>query len=111
MFLKDETYNPAQKNIKMAFAKQPAGPWSDPTQPITKTTDYWAEGPTSIQIGSYWYLYFDKYRKHRYGCLRTKDFETWEDVSGQLEYPNGMRHGTAFEAPKPVIQKLKELKP
>lgn len=104
MFLKDETRTPPQKNIKMAYASKPTGPWSPASKPITG--DYWAEGPTACHIGEYWYLYFDKYTQRQYGALRSKDLKTWEDVSNQLIYPKGLRHGTVVPIPKTVLENL-----
>ena len=49
MVLKDETERPPQKNLRLAFADRPDGPWSAPTAPITG--DYWAEGPTLLRVG------------------------------------------------------------
>ena len=46
------------------------------------TGKYWAEGPTPLLIGNDVYVYFDKYRDHKYGAVRSKDqngktFQTW----------------------------------
>jgi beta-xylosidase len=97
MFLKDERERPPQKNIRLAFADRPEGPWSPPTAPITG--DYWAEGPTALRVGGQWIVYFDRYREHRYGALASRDLEHWTDVSARLSLPNGIRHGTAFRVP------------
>jgi L-asparaginase/Glu-tRNA(Gln) amidotransferase subunit D len=48
MFLKDETKKPAQKNLKVAFSDHLTGPYTNASEPITG--NYWAEGPTAIQI-------------------------------------------------------------
>jgi predicted GH43/DUF377 family glycosyl hydrolase len=61
MFIKNETELPkAEKNISVVFADRMQGPYSIPDSPISG--DYWAEGPTAIQIEGKWFLYFDKYR-------------------------------------------------
>ena len=104
MFLKNESLTPEEKNIRVATADNPAGPWSAASPKITG--DYWAEGPSAIQWGDHWYVYFDKYRKHRYGALRTTDFQTWEDVSEQITMPEGIRHGTALRVPRSVLTAL-----
>ena len=54
----------------------------------------------------YWYIYFDMYRDHQFAAVRTKNLVGWEDVSGRLELPVGLRHGTAFPAPQAVIEGL-----
>ncbi|MBN2105590.1 glycoside hydrolase family 43 protein [bacterium] len=104
MFLKDETRCPAQKNIRIANSTDAEGPYGPPSEPVTG--DYWAEGPTVIQIQNRWHLYFDKYRLHQYGLLVSEDLQTWTDKSHMLSCPVGMRHGTVFRATESVLNKL-----
>lgn len=108
MFVKNENPKPAEKNIRITQAQNALGPY--PTQvsaPITG--NYWAEGPTAIEVGEYVYVYFDKYTQHKYGAVRSKDLKTWEDVSDQVKFPDGIRHGTAFKVPISVLESLKKL--
>ncbi len=95
MFLKDETREPVEKNIRIATSSDLYGGYGKPSKPITG--DYWAEGPTAIKIGDYWMVYFDKYRNHVMGAVRSNDLENWEDISEQVSFPSGTRHGTAFK--------------
>ena len=104
MFLKDETENPPQKNIHLAYSERPDGPWTRPTRRITG--DYWAEGPTALRVGNRWLVYFDRYREHRYGALASSDLRAWGDVTAQLEMPDGIRHGTAFRVPAADAERL-----
>jgi len=92
MFLKDETRQPVQKNIKIAYADQLTGPYSQAGNPITR--NYWAEGPTTLKIGNKWLVYFDKYVDHKYGAIESADLKNWTDVSDQISLPKGLRHGT-----------------
>jgi hypothetical protein len=64
---------------------------------------YSYEGPSPLIVGEYIYVYFDKYRNHEYGAIRTKDRTTWEDVSSLVSFPKGIRHGTAFTADRKVL--------
>ncbi|MCM4157225.1 family 43 glycosylhydrolase [Gramella sp. AN32] len=105
MFLKDETRNPAQKNIKIATAHELSGPYSNVTSPITG--NYWAEGPTVAKINDYWYVYFDKYTDKKYGAVRSKDLKNWEDVSAQIKFPLGTRHGSVLPISKNALKKLR----
>lgn len=58
-------------------------------------------------VGDTLYVYFDKYRDHRYGAVRSLDHgETWEDVSDQVSFPRGIRHGTAFVVDASVVEAL-----
>jgi hypothetical protein len=105
MFLKDERERPEpQKNIRIAYAERPEGPWSQATRPITGA--YWAEGPTVLKIGWEWIVYFDRYRDHRYGAIVSTDLANWEDASAELAVPDGMRHGTAFAVPRADAERL-----
>ena len=107
MFVKNETEIPAAaKNIFITRAPSPDGPWSVPSAPISPA-GVWVEGPTAIKIGEWWHVYFDKYRDKKYGVMRSKDFVRWEDLSGQLVLPAGIRHGTVLRVPRAVVENLK----
>lgn len=105
MFLKNENPNPPQKNIRVTVADHASGPYPvKVSEPITGK--YWAEGPTALQVGDYVYVYFDKYTEHKYGAVRSKNMVDWEDVSDQVSFPKGLRHGTAFKVSRNVLRKL-----
>lgn len=108
MFLKDETREPPQKNIKVAYSAHLTGPYSDADEPITG--DYWAEGPTSLKTGERWIVYFDKYTEHRFGAVTSTDLENWEDISDQISMPEGIRHGSIFRVKDRELKKLLRLK-
>lgn len=101
LFLKDETRQPPEKNIRIATSTELTKNYSKPTKPITG--DYWAEGPTPIKIGEFWIVYFDKYTEHKMGAVRSKDLKNWEDISDQVTFPTGTRHGTVFAVKKRAI--------
>lgn len=106
LFLKNENPKPAEKNIRITKAPKAEGPY--PTQvspPITG--NYWAEGPTAAVVGDYVYVYFDKYTEHRYGAVRSTDMEHWEDVSDQVHFPKGIRHGTVIQLTEKEYAALK----
>jgi len=104
MFLKDETREPVQKNIKIAFSDDLIGPYSKASPPITG--NYWAEGPTAFKLADKWVVYFDKYRDHQYGAIQSSDLKTWEDVSAKISLPKGLRHGTIFKIKEKELKKL-----
>ncbi len=105
MFLKDETPEPAQKNIRIATSKYLTKDYSKPGKPITG--NYWAEGPTSIKINNQWIVYFDKYRDHQMGAVASSDLENWTDISDKVSFPEGVRHGTVFKISRTVFDNLK----
>lgn len=104
MFLKNETRNPVEKNLHVAFAKEITGPYSKPGKSITG--DYWAEGPTAIRIGKEWIVYFDKYTLHTYGAVSSTDLVNWKDISDKINFPEGTRHGTVFKISGKEFQNL-----
>lgn len=105
MFVKNENPNPPEKNIRITKSDNAAGPYpTNVSEPITG--DYWAEGPAPLKVGKYIYVYFDKYREHVYGAVRSKDLETWEDVSDSLNMVRGARHGTAFKVDEEVLNNI-----
>jgi hypothetical protein len=105
MFLKDETRQPvAKKNIHFAVGNKATGPYGPPSPSITG--NYWAEGPTAVKIDGKWIVYFDKYRDHRYGAVTSSDLEHWDDISAQLHFPEGARHGTVLSVSRDKISEL-----
>ncbi len=106
MFIKDETLNPGvQKNVRLVRAESPEGPFAPPSPPITPAK-VWAEGPTSIKIGDAWFVYFDRYREHRFGLVCSIDLVHWTDLSDQLTMPKEVRHGTVFAVPSALADAL-----
>lgn len=105
LFLKNETLVPPEKNIRVTTNDKPYDFPIEVSDPITG--DYWAEGPSPLQVGEYVYVYFDKYDEGKYGAVRSKDMENWEDVSDLVTFPKGTRHGTAFKVPVEVVEALK----
>lgn len=95
MFIKDETIEPAEKNIRITRSGQLPEGFGPASPPITG--DYWAEGPTATKIGEDWIVYFDKYMDKKMGAVTSKDLVAWQDISDQVSFPQGMRHGTVFK--------------
>lgn len=105
MYLKDETKVPVQKNLKVATSKKLEGPYTKASEPITG--NYWAEGPTAIQINNEWIVYFDKYTQKKYGAVKQTS-KGWEDISEQVSFPPGTRHGTVIKVSAAEINALKK---
>jgi hypothetical protein len=104
MFLKDETREPAQKNIKIAYSKKLSSGYGDASAPITG--NYWAEGPTTLRLNGNWVVYFDKYRDHKYGAIQSPDLVNWTEISDKISLPPGIRHGTIFKISHQELAKL-----
>lgn len=105
LFVKNENSAPAEKNIRITSNSKPYDFPVEVSDPITG--DYWAEGPAALQVGEYVYVYFDKYTQKKYGAIRSRDMNTWEDVSDSVSFPKGIRHGTAFKVSQKIIEGLK----
>jgi len=101
MVLKDNTR--PERDIKVAFAQSPYGPWSKASEPFTGKM---MEGPTTLKVDDGWLIYYDRYRLFDFGAHYTKDFKTFKDVSDQVDVPNLHKHGTIFEADETILQGL-----
>lgn len=106
MVVKNENSNPPEKNLRITRTKKLSkGFATGVSAPITG--NYWAEGPAPLFVGDTFYVYFDKYREHRYGAVRSTDHgKTWEDVSDRVSFPKGTRHGTAFTVDASLVKTL-----
>ena len=91
------------RNIKVAFAKSPYGPWSAASEPFTES---FTEGPTTAKVGDWYYIYYDSYQHQIYGAHRTKDFKTFQNQTGTVIFPVGHKHGTVFMADKALVEGL-----
>ena len=101
MVLKDNTR--PERDIKVAYAKSPYGPWSKASEPFTGKM---MEGPTTVKVKDGWLIYYDRYQLKDFGAHFTKDFVTFEDVSNKVCVPNLHKHGTIFEADETILQGL-----
>ncbi|TFW33700.1 glycoside hydrolase family 43 protein [Massilia horti] len=111
LLVKDETRYPAKKYLQIAEAPDLHGPYGKLSEPITPK-GLWTEGPTALQIGQDVIVYYDAYTTKHYGALRSRDLVHWEDVTGQMHFPDEgtpqrMRHGTAIAVPRALITALR----
>ncbi|MDC0935810.1 alpha-L-fucosidase [Pirellulales bacterium] len=89
LVLKDNTR--PERNLRVAFGESPLGPWEDISAPFTgKLT----EGPTTLKLGEDWIIYYDAYGDSAYGAAKTRDFKTFTDISAEMAFPEGHKHGT-----------------
>ncbi len=106
MVVKNENSAPAEKNIRVTRTKDiRKGFPIEVSAPITG--NYWAEGPAPLYVGDTLYVYFDMYRNGRYGTVRSTDHgHTWTDISDEVSFPKGIRHGTAFKVDESYLNTL-----
>lgn len=103
MVLKDNTR--PERNLKIAFAQSPEGPYTEASAPFTES---FVEGPAVVQLGDEYLIYFDVYKKKIYGAMRTKDFRNFTDETQKVSLPQGHKHGTIFRAPERLVKALLE---
>lgn len=107
LVVKDETKNPVKKDLHLAVSDNAEGPYSKAGPAISGD---WVEGPSGIQIGGEYYIYFDHYGNPKYyGGIKSTDMQHWQDVSALMSFPKGFRHGTVLYAPRSVVENLKSL--
>lgn len=104
LVLKDNTR--PERNISVTFGKSPIGPWDNYSEPFSgKLT----EGPTVLNIDGDWLIYYDSYGDKRYKTTKTIDFKEFTDISSEVNFPEGHKHGTVFTAPENILNNLIEL--
>lgn len=101
MVLKDNTR--PNRNLKVAFAKRPTGPYTAASSPFT---GFLVEGPSVEKLGDDYFIYFDDYQNHIYGAVKTRDFADFTPMTDSVSIPKGHKHGTIFRAPEAVVKGL-----
>lgn len=95
------------RNLRVAFAKTPIGPFFNISEPFTGE---FSEGPTVAKVKNDYLIYFDLYRKKIYGAMKTQDFAHFEDITKEIKIPNGHKHGTIIKVPVSIVENLKRQK-
>jgi hypothetical protein len=93
------------RNLKVAFAKSPLGPYKNVSVPFT---DFLSEGPTVMKKDSDWLIYYDNYGQKNYKAVKTTDFKHFEAISSEIQLPEGHKHGTITTITPSILQGLKE---
>jgi alpha-L-fucosidase len=101
LLLKDNTR--PHRNIRVAFGDSPLGPWRDISEHLTA---HLTEGPSALKIGEDWFIYYEAYDAKHYSAMKTRDFKTFTDVTDQMTFPQGLKHGTAFKATRRDLDRL-----
>jgi hypothetical protein len=104
MFMKDETLDPCEKNIRFSVSDDLFSGFDKVSSPITGA--FWAEGPSAIKIAGKWVVYFDKYKANEIGAIQSVDLLSWEDISDQVNFPRGAQHGSVFSVARSQVKHL-----
>lgn len=92
-----------ERNLRVAFSKNPLGPWENISAAFT---GQFTEGPAGLKVGDDWLIYFDMYRANRYGAVKTRDFKTFTDITDQVSFPEGHKHGTVLRIERHELERL-----
>jgi hypothetical protein len=90
-------------DLRVAFSDSPLGPWNSMSEPFTPK---YTEGPCALKVGDDWLIYFDGYRRKVYGAVKTRDFKSFTDITGEVAFPEGHKHGTAIPVPRDILDGL-----
>lgn len=99
MVYKDERELPVpQKNLLVAVSRKAAGPYTKiSATPFTKN---WVEGAAIVSLpGGSYLVVMEAYREHHYEAKVTRDFVTFEDVTGKISFPPDVKHGSVVTVP------------
>jgi len=103
LIVKDNTR--PYRNIRVAIANNPLGPYSKASEPFTPA---FSEGPTVAKVGDDYLIYYDQYRDKIFGAMKTKDFKTFTDITKEISLPQGHKHGTIFMVKKKKIKQIQK---
>jgi hypothetical protein len=116
LIIKNETKFPEPaKNLRLARAESVHGPFGPLSAPFSPP-GLWSEGPSAIRIGDDYLVYFEAYRAKHYCAMRSKDLQTWEDVTAKMQFlfpgtPERMKHGSVMAVPRALIDRLRSPEP
>ncbi|MHC4213245.1 MAG: glycoside hydrolase family 43 protein [Planctomycetota bacterium] len=115
LFFKDERYNdsevftPAHQNIRMARSKSAYGPFGEISEPITgKGAGKWHnEGACAVKYKGEYYVFYDHHSGQKYfGAVKSEDLKSWDDVSDEMSFPKGFKHGSIIRVPQGIVEGL-----
>jgi hypothetical protein len=107
MVFKDERRDPLKKNLRLAWAGDPAGPWQAEPESVLKSR---VEGPPVARIQGGWLVCFGHHGKPQHcGACRTADRKRFDDVTSRMSFPSGHRHGTVVPISRQDRKRLEQL--
>jgi beta-xylosidase len=81
---KDERPEPLKKFIKIAEGPTVEGPWNNISEEFTES---WSEGPSALQVGDEYIVYYDDYRDPRgYQAVASRDLVDWTSIADKVSF-------------------------
>ncbi|EDY82596.1 glycosyl hydrolase, family 43 [Verrucomicrobiia bacterium DG1235] len=104
--LKETDDQPAKNygSIHVAKSENLLGPYALLESPVLEKEQ--AEGPTAITTDSGTIVYYDYYTNHHFGGRVTTDWIHWEEIPGDIAFPEGQRHGSIITVPHDLVESL-----
>jgi len=105
MVFKDQTTDPLRYNERWTSGPTVTGPWGQLSAPINEP---WSEGPSVIQVGDKFIVYYDHYRppNPRYEGVETTDWVHWTSINDKMHLPANCKHGSFFRVTETEAQRL-----
>ena len=93
LIFKDQTLDPLTYQERVATGPTLEGPWTHISGPINES---WSEGPSAIQLGRRFIVFYDHYRapRARYEAVATTDWKHWQDITAETSLPANCKHGS-----------------
>jgi hypothetical protein len=93
LIFKQQTLDPLTFQVRVATGQTLEGPWTNISGPINES---WSEGPSAIQIGNRYIVFYDHYRapRARYEAVATTDWKHWDDITEEISLPPNSKHGS-----------------
>jgi hypothetical protein len=96
--------NNGQDGLCLASSDSAEGPFGPAGPPFTGD---WVEGPSAIEVGGVFHVFFDHYAKPQYyGAAQSSDLVHWQDISDRVSFPKGARHGTVLRVPEIIVERI-----
>lgn len=109
LVFKDERPNPVHKALRTAEGPSLEGPWSNIGDEFTEA---WSEGPSAVEIGGKYVVYYDHYRDpKRYEAVRSTDLRRWIPATDEMRFPSGCKHGSFLQITEQEKRRLQEYRP
>lgn len=105
LMLKDQTPDPLRYQVRWTSGPTVEGPWAPLSGPITES---WSEGPSVVQVGDKWIVYYDHYRapQARYEGVETSDWIHWSSANDKMKFPAYCKHGSFFRVSETEAERL-----